>query len=229
MSQAPETSKRGAAGAYGRNVPYMKIRDAIVSGELAPGQPLSESALATWCGVSRTPIREALGRLEQDSLITWNEKGLVVRELEPEEVLDIYEVRAYLEAASARTAADRRTERDLILLRATLAAGADINPGDLPEMVRYSRTYMDQIARMARNAALSDALERIKLQLSRIVNASPTQGYAGRWAQTREFQAALVEKIALRDVEGAYAVTRDHFFEARDIRLVMFTDLLTQG
>src|SRR5690606_26282547 len=86
-----------------KRTPYDKIRDAIVSGELAGGTPLTESSLAAWCGVSRTPIREALLRLEQDGLIVRTERGPVVRSRSPEEILDIYEVRIALEATAARS------------------------------------------------------------------------------------------------------------------------------
>ncbi|QEW01262.1 GntR family transcriptional regulator [Microbacterium caowuchunii] len=220
-SQAPQD--RLATGTPSRYVPYAKIRDAIISGEFAPGQPLNESALATWCGVSRTPIREAISRLEQDALVTWNENGLVVRAMEPEEILDFYEVRAYLEAASARTAADRRTDRDVQMLRAKLAAGDAVDAGATRDMVQYSRGFMDLILRISRNLALVDALSRVKLQLSRTIEANPTVAYPGRWEQTREFQTAVTDLIAQRDVDGAYDVTLKHFFAARDVRLLMLS------
>ncbi|MFF2821596.1 GntR family transcriptional regulator [Arthrobacter koreensis] len=217
-------SQKAMPTSQGRIAAYTKIRDAIISGEFAPGQPLSESALAQWCGVSRTPIREAIGRLEQDTLVTWNENGLVVRALEPEEILDIYEVRAYLEAASARTAADRRTDRDLQMLRATLAAGDNVNPESPEEMVKYSRSFMGHVLRIARNGALEDALNRVKLQLARTVEARPAVAAPGRWAKSREFQASVTDRIAERDLDGAYDVTLDHFFAARDVRLAMFNE-----
>ncbi|WP_431710528.1 GntR family transcriptional regulator [Glutamicibacter uratoxydans] len=221
MSPA-ESTKKTLPTAQGRIAAYTKIRDAIISGEFAPGQPLSESALATWCGVSRTPIREAIGRLEQDTLVAWNENGLVVRALGAEEILDVYEVRAYLEAASARTAADRRTDRDLQMLRATLDKGQKVDSSVISEMVDYSRTFMDHILRIARNQSLNDVLNRVKLQLARTTQANPTVSVPGRWEQSREYQHAVTERIAARDLDGAYALTQKHFFDARDIRLAMF-------
>src|SRR5690606_35558099 len=92
--------------------PYERIKEAIIAGDLAPGQPVVETALAEWCQVGRTPIREALTRLEQDGLLIRTSRGLVVRERSPDVILDIYETRILLEAAAARTAAARRTQLD---------------------------------------------------------------------------------------------------------------------
>lgn len=203
--------------------PYEKIRDAIVSGELEPGAPLVESALAAWCEVSRTPVREALRRLEQDGLVTWGERGLVVREHSAEEILDIYEVRMSLEALSARTAAERRTDHDVRLLRATLAQG-DAITGDPAELVRHSRLFHQHIQRAAHNEALSDLLDRVNLHLSRYSGNRPTLSSPGRGPVAHDEHAALVEAIADRDADAAYRIAYDHFATARDIRVQMFAE-----
>ena len=97
--------------------PYERLKRAILRGEFPPGHPLVETYLARWCQVSRTPIREALTRLEQDGLVLRTDKGLVVRERSPEEILDIYETRVVLEATAARVAAIRRSRFDVMTLR----------------------------------------------------------------------------------------------------------------
>src|SRR5690606_13091999 len=100
-----------------RDAIYDQLKSAILASELAPGQQLVETALATTYGVSRTPIRQALTRLEQDGLVARTHKGLVVRERSPDEILDIYDVRIGLEANAAATAALRRTRMDLVALQ----------------------------------------------------------------------------------------------------------------
>src|SRR5690606_16921226 len=85
-------------------------------GDLQPGEHLVETSLAQAFRVSRTPIRQALTRLEQDGLVVRTASGLVVRDRTPGEVLDIYEVRILLEAQAGRTAAERRTNNDIIAL-----------------------------------------------------------------------------------------------------------------
>ena len=63
-----------------RIAPYDLLKQSILSGEFEPGQALVETSLATWCGVSRTPVREALRRLEQDGLVERNDHGLASRQ-----------------------------------------------------------------------------------------------------------------------------------------------------
>ncbi|MBO0826374.1 MAG: GntR family transcriptional regulator, partial [Streptosporangiales bacterium] len=106
------------------------LKQAILKGELEPGQPLVETALAAWCEVSRTPIREALTRLEQDGLVDRTDRGLVVRQRSPEEILDIYETRLALEATAGRMAAERRTAHDLRLLKRLLQRCEEISVKD---------------------------------------------------------------------------------------------------
>ena len=103
--------------------PYLRIRDAIIEGQFPPNTALVEQNLAEWCGVSRTPIREALRRLEQDGLVERSSRGLVVTNRTPEQILDTYEVRIVLEEAVARFAAQRHTQIDRIRLGAV--AGLD--------------------------------------------------------------------------------------------------------
>ena len=97
---------------------YEAIREAILSGRFPPEHMLGENALATEFGVSRTPVREALHRLEIEQLVERVPRGVRVRASSPEEILDIYEVRITLEAAAAKQAALRSTELDRMRLRA---------------------------------------------------------------------------------------------------------------
>src|ERR1700754_1808293 len=96
------SSTRGVPADDRQPTPYERLKQAILDGELVPGQQLVEISLAQWCQVSRTPIREALSRLEQDGLALRTDRGLVVRERSPEEILDIYDTRIVLEAMAAR-------------------------------------------------------------------------------------------------------------------------------
>ncbi|HEY8532349.1 MAG TPA: GntR family transcriptional regulator [Micromonospora sp.] len=201
--------------------PYDKIRDAIVSGELAGGTPLTESSLAAWCGVSRTPIREALLRLEQDGLIVRTERGPVVRSRSPEEILDIYEVRIALEATAARSAALRRTDHDIRAMRQALAMVVS-NPNDPAELVKVNTAFHRRVWRAAHNEAVVDLLQRVELHLARYPET--TLSYPGRWERACKQHAELVDAIEARDPEAAAAIAHQHFTEARDIRLKLATE-----
>ena len=99
---------------------YDDLRAAIIGGEYAPGERLRAEALAARFGTSRTPVREALMLLEGDGLVEIEpRRGAVVRSFDPAALVDLYEVRALLEARAAGLAAARIAPADLALLEAT--------------------------------------------------------------------------------------------------------------
>ena len=99
---------------------YDDLRAAIIGGEYAPGERLRAEARAARFGTSRTPVREALMLLEGDGLVEIEpRRGAVVRSFDPADLVDLYEVRALLEARAAGLAAARIAPADLALLEAT--------------------------------------------------------------------------------------------------------------
>ncbi len=202
--------------------PYDKIKQAIVDGELKPGDQLVETTLAVWCAVSRTPIREALRRLEQDGLVDRTDRGLVVRERSPEEILDIYVTRIALEATAGRVAAERRTDHDLRLLRRLLAKEDQIKAADPAGMTEVNQQFHRAVWRASHNDSLMDLLERLNLHLARYPGT--TLSTPGRWQVARQQHELLVDAIERRDADAAHDLARQHFTEARDIRLDLFAD-----
>lgn len=200
--------------------PYEKIRQALISGELTPGQPLVESALADWCEVSRTPVREALTRLEQDGLINRTAKGLVVRERSPEEIMDLYETRIVLEESVARVAAERRNQVDLSNLRGAVARARALVKPDETTMVASNLEFHRAVWRASHNESLSDLLERLNLHLARY--PATTLSHPGRWRQALKQHEAILAAIEARDGSTASAQAIDHFSVARDIRLKLW-------
>lgn len=116
---------------------YHRLRDAIVTGQLVPRQFLSENEISTSLNVSRTPVREAFSKLEEDELIQIvPQYGTYVAPIVPDRVFANQFVRESLECASVNIAAERCTEADAIRLRAILArqrtadSDADFFPAD---------------------------------------------------------------------------------------------------
>lgn len=100
---------------------YRRIRDLVLSGELAPGARLGQVELAERFGISRTPVREALRRLAGEGLVDQiSNRGFRVADLGLDAVLRRLEVRALLEPGIARLAAERRSERDIASLELSL-------------------------------------------------------------------------------------------------------------
>lgn len=200
--------------------PYEMLKSAILSGELSAGQPLVETSLADWCGVSRTPVREALRRLEQDGLVHHSQGGLVVRVRSPEEILDIYETRIVLEATAGRVAAERRTDHDVRLMRYVLEHGKEVPSTNVAGMVEANQQFHELIWRASHNESLTDLLERLNLHLGRYPET--TLSAPGRWEQALREHALLVDAIEQRCSDDAHRIAHEHFVHARDIRLALF-------
>jgi DNA-binding GntR family transcriptional regulator len=201
-----------------RPAPYQMLKAAILDGTLEPGAPLVEVQLAEWCGVSRTPIREALTRLEQDGLVERSERGLVVRQRSPEEILDIYEIRVVLEAMAARLAAERHTRMDKIRISKALErwqnAGAEMPPGELVNinLELHRATWI-----ASHNQPLIDLLERLTLHLGRYPATTLTA--PGRLKSALAEHQHLVDAVFARDPDAAAEAATEHFTTALKIRL----------
>lgn len=211
--QYPAAPMSLGPGAYGL------IKSAILDGELRPGDKLTENALAGRFAVSRTPIREALMRLEQEGLTVRSDRGLVVRERSVEEILDIYETRCVLEAMVARVAAERRTSHDMRMLDHCMEKSADVDTNAGLEMARYNREFHRVIWRAAHHETLADLLDRLDVHLGRYPET--TLKFPGRWLESLAQHRMLVEAIRTGDGDEAAHIAYHHFITARDIRLTL--------
>ena len=199
---------------------YETLKHAIISGEMSPGQPLLETSLAGTHGVSRTPIREALTRLEQDGLVARAARGLVVRERSSEEILDIYEVRIVLEGTAASMAAQRRTRMDVIKLQRLAERFAQVSRDDREAMITENRDFHDAVWRAGHNEPLVDLLSRLNLHLARYSGTTLLE--PGRAEEAAEEHKELVDAIERQDGEAAADVATRHFSVARDLRLAIW-------
>jgi DNA-binding GntR family transcriptional regulator len=209
-------------GATATHPPYERLRDAILDGEFGPGAPLVELPLARWLGVSRTPVREALRRLEQDGLVRRGERGMVVRERSPEEILDIYDARIVLEAAAARTAAERHTAFDRVRLERLQRACEGADPADPSTLVRRNREFHRGIWEASHNETLKDLLDRLNLHLLRY--PATTLSRPGRWEESLVQHRELVAAIVAGEAAAAAELAAAHFTRARDIRLALWEE-----
>jgi DNA-binding GntR family transcriptional regulator len=210
------------APAARRITPYERLKQAIMSGELAPGEQLVEIPLAEWCQVSRTPIREALTRLEQDGLAQRSERGLVVRESSPGEIIDLYESRIVLESKVAAVAAERHTAVDLGAMRRADERYRRVPQDDVDTLAERNREFHRTIWQASHNGSLIDLLERLDMHLGRY--PITTLRFPGRHEASLHEHHELVTAISERDAERAAEVAGLHFTTARDIRLKLWED-----
>lgn len=124
MASSSTASDDNGANVSGRAQDvYDRLREEIISLRLLPGERVSERALETMLGSSRTPIREALLRLEGEGLINRQERGHRVAPIELAEVMEAFECREHLEAAVAQLACERASPADIDAIQAILDAG----------------------------------------------------------------------------------------------------------
>jgi DNA-binding GntR family transcriptional regulator len=196
------------------------LREAILSGELAPGQVLGEEILGKQLGISRTPVREALVLLQLDGLVELPaNRRAVVRTFTADDLHEMHSLRAVLEGHAARSAAGRLSARDLSALERSCERYASLAPRDdeLPQLVEENLAFHDTIVRAAGSERLA--------QMIRSTTALPIiyRSYMTYSRENRE--RALVDHRgileALRDEDGALAEQRmkDHVLLARDIAL----------
>jgi DNA-binding GntR family transcriptional regulator len=202
--------------------PYDRLKQAIMSGELAPGEQLVEIPLAEWCQVSRTPIREALTRLEQDGLAQRTERGLVVRESSPGEIMDLYDSRIVLESRAASVAAERHTAVDLGAMRRADERYRRVSTDDIDTLAERNREFHRTIWLATHHRSLIDLLERLDMHLGRY--PITTLRFPGRHETALFEHNALIEAIRDRDTVRAEEVARHHFSAARDIRLKLWEE-----
>lgn len=206
--------------ATGNVSPYDRIKQAIIDGTFEPGQALTEAALSEWCGVSRTPVREALGRLEQDGLVARNGRGALVMERTPEEILGIYETRIALEGAAARMAAVHYGVLDRVRLERLSAAAEKVDPADPRAMSDANQEFHRAIWEATHNRSLIDLLDRLHLHVLRYPVTTLT--VPGRWEQALAEHRGILSAIIDRDPVKAEEAAELHFSAARDVRLEMW-------
>ena len=133
---------------------YALILDAIDMGEFRPGDRLVESDLAERLGVSRTPVREALKRLETQSLLTRSGRSLIVSSLDHNQLSELYAVRTELEGLAARLAAVHAADEEVRVLRDMVEDDRKLI-GDAPALARANRRFHKQIHLSSHNASSS--------------------------------------------------------------------------
>ncbi|SMC71958.1 GntR family transcriptional regulator [Primorskyibacter flagellatus] len=195
---------------------YSLILDAIDVGVFRPGDRLVESDLADRFGVSRTPIREALQRLETQSLLARDGRSLIVASLDHNQMAELYVVRTELEGLAARLAARHATEEEVQVLRDMVIEDRALL-SDPAALARTNRRFHKQIHLTSHNRYLVQQLDLVYRSMA--LMATTSLAAQGRGANALEEHLAIVDAIARRDEDAAYAALRDHISAAFVTRL----------
>lgn len=212
---------------------YDRIRDRITTLDLAPGSPINPQQLALDLGLALIAVQEALKLLAHENLVVITPRhGLYVSDVNAPDLQQLSETRLALEALSARFAAERATEDDLVVLEALRQEQAATPPGDTRRLLEVDHRFHQAIAKAARNKYLTEALEHLfglsqrlwfmalqphpaaisqAKQRSAIPPAAPQGGTETGFLSTAvEKHLDLVEAIRAGDAGRAEQIMRSH-------------------
>lgn len=195
---------------------YTLILEAIDMGVFKPGDRLVESDLAERFGVSRTPIREALQRLETQSLLARDGRSLIVASLDHNQLAELYVVRAELEGLAASLAARHATEEEVRVLRDMVEDDRSLI-GDPQAMARANRRFHKQIHLASHNRFLVQQLDLVHRSMA--LMATTSLAAVGRDEDALREHDAIVSAIEKRDADTAGDALRAHISKAFVTRL----------
>jgi len=195
---------------------YTLILEAIDRGDYKPGDRLVESELAERLGVSRTPVREALQRLETQSMLARDGRSLIVASLNHNQLAELYVVRAELEGLAAKLAAKHASPEEVKVLRDMIEEDRALLD-DPAALARANRRFHKQIHLASHNRYLVQQLDLVHRSMALL--ASTSLAAEGRGETALAEHDAIVRAIEAGDGEAAQAALRAHISKAFETRL----------
>lgn len=215
-ASADQPSRSSATAAYDL------LLDAIEGGVFLPGARLREAELALRFSISRTPVREALKRLESQGLVVHEaHHGAVVSSIGEEQIAELYMVREVLEGAAAREAAIHATPVEIELLFEMVARDRGLI-GEPRKLAQTNRLFHARVRNASRNRYLARTLENLRLSLALLGRTS--LAYPGRGDQAVDEHEAIVRAIAAHDPDTAEAAAKLHIRNAYEVRRIINAD-----
>ena len=198
---------------------YTLILEAIEAGVYQPGNRLVESELAEHLGVSRTPVREALQRLETQSMLRRDGRSLIVASLDHNQLSELYAVRTELEGLAARLAARHATDEELRVLRRMVDEDRALVGGDPRQLSHANKRFHRQIHLASHNRFLVQQLDLVHRSMA--LMATTSLAAKGRDGVAIDEHESIVAAIEARDGEVAYAALKNHISRAFETRLLV--------
>jgi len=195
---------------------YSLVLAAIDEGVYLPGDRLVESELAERFGVSRTPVREALQRLETQSVLVRDGRSMVVSSLDHDQLGELYVVRAELECLAARLAAQHAAPEEVRVLREMVTQDMQML-GHPQKLSRANRRFHKQLHLASHNRYLIQQLEMVHRTMA--LMATTTFAVEGRDETALEEHSNIVKAIEARDGDAAALALKAHISMAYQTRL----------
>ncbi len=202
-----------------RDVVFNTLREAILKGDLEPGERLMEIALANRLGVSRTPIREAIRKLELEGLVVMiPRRGAQVASITKKDLQDVLEVRSSLEVLATELACERINAEQLDALKGALNRFEKVlGSGDVSVIARADVDFHDVIFSSTGNARLVQILNNLREQMYRY-RLEYLKDFSSH-ARLLEEHRQLMEAIAARDQKNAAMIIKAHI-ENQEISVI---------
>jgi DNA-binding GntR family transcriptional regulator len=204
---------------------FAALRSAIIGRRMPPGLRFTEDDLAKTFGVSRTPIREAMLRLQAESLVDrLGRKGLMVSRISPAEVVEIYDVRRGLDGLACELAAANAAPPDVAQLRwANDQMRAAGERGDIHALASLNFEFHEWMARASGNTYLLQKVREVQDRVRRF--ESSTLEYPERWRDAVREHDEIIAAIEARDSSGAKRAAEVHMANSRAVRLAMMSSV----
>jgi DNA-binding GntR family transcriptional regulator len=198
---------------------YESLRDAIINQVLKPGERLMETELAEEMGVSRTPVREAIRKLEQEGYVVMiPRKGAYVAGLSIKDIHEVFEIRGALESLAAGLAAERATQEEIEEMERNIVLEAShFESNDLIKTIEVDTKFHELIFKASKNDRLLGMISNLREQVQRF--RTTTLAVSGRLKFALEEHRRIVEAIAARDVQLAQQMAKDHIESAENALL----------
>lgn len=201
-----------------REVVFETLREAIIGGQLSPGERMMEVQLAEEMGVSRTPVREAIRKLELEGFVVMiPRKGAYVAGISLKDIADVFEIRAALESLAAGLAAERITEEELEELERTHIQASNVDNDNIDNLVERDTDFHDIIYKASRNSRLIQIINNLREQIQRFRTTS--LAFPGRMKEAIEEHKKMTEAIAERNILLAQQLALEHIENAENSML----------
>ncbi|TCT04993.1 GntR family transcriptional regulator [Aquabacter spiritensis] len=220
-ADAPPRAEKASTSSLSRTA-YEFVRRAIQIGQYSPGDRIREEEIADQLGVSRTPVRDAMRRLEADGfLVHESHRGMTIAQFDHQTVMELYAMWNVLEGAAASMAARHAADAEIELLEEYIA----LEPAEAvtaERMAEHNRKFHQAIYRSAHNRYLLKTLSVLSDSLDFLSRTTFTIGARRELAQVEH--RAIVDAIRARDPEGAEKAARAHIRAALRARLTLLAE-----
>lgn len=201
---------------------YERLQEAIREGKLTSGTRLREEDVAADLKMSRTPVREALRRLQAEGLLTQeSSRSMVVSKLDHQMMTELYLMRDVLEGTAARLAARHASEAEVAVLRDLVDVEAKLGK-DAKQLAQHNRRFHEALYLAAHNRFLLKTLNALRDALALL--GETTYAAPGRAKAAVQEHRAIVEAIASGDAAAAEAAARTHIQGAQRARIRMVAE-----